>query len=82
MGVHDPDNYDYRGVYVDCARALDVLATRAMVGIGHVGMHGVSQGGGLLLAVAAREPRPRLAMAVVPFLCHFPRVVQVSNSAP
>jgi cephalosporin-C deacetylase len=82
QGVHDPDSYYYRGVYVDCVRALDVLAGRPEVDMARVGVHGVSQGGGLSLAVAALDPRPRLVMAGVPFLCHFSRAVQVSNSAP
>jgi len=82
QGVHDPDAYYYRGVYVDCVRALDVLASRAEVDMARVGLHGVSQGGGLALAVAALDQRPRLVMAGVPFLCHFRRAVLVSNSAP
>jgi cephalosporin-C deacetylase len=82
MGIGDPDTYYYRGVFVDCIRALDVMATRPEVDMQRIGVQGVSQGGGLSLVVAALDARPRLVMSGVPFLCHFPRAVAVSDSNP
>ena len=58
-GVLDPQEYYYRGAYVDCVRALDVLATRPEVDMSHVGVTGGSQGGGLTLAVSALDSGPR-----------------------
>jgi cephalosporin-C deacetylase len=82
MGITDPENYYYRGVYVDCLRALDVMATRPEVDMQRIGVHGISQGGGLSLVVAALDSRPRLAMSGIPFLCHFSRAVAVSDTNP
>ena len=43
---------------------------------------GVSQGGGLTLAVAALDSRPVLAMPEVPYLCHFRRAVDMAARMP
>ena len=81
-GVLDPQEYYYRGAYVDCVRALDVLATRPEVDMKHVGVTGGSQGGGLTLAVAALDSRPVAAMPEVPYLCHFERAVDMAVRPP
>jgi cephalosporin-C deacetylase len=36
----------------------------------------------LALAIAALDPRPKLVLAEVPFLCHFQRAVEISNQIP
>jgi len=81
-GILDPQEYYYRGAYVDCVRALDVLATRPEVDMGHVALTGISQGGGLTLAVAALDHRAVVAMADVPYLCHFERAVDIAVRMP
>lgn len=81
-GILDPQEYYYRGAYVDCVRALDVLATRPEVDMTHVGLTGGSQGGGLSLAVAALDRRPVVAMADIPYLCHFERAVDMALRMP
>jgi cephalosporin-C deacetylase len=84
QGVLDPQHYYYRGAYVDCVRALDFVCSRPEVDPGRIGITGGSQGGGLTLAVAALDPlrRPRVAMADVPYLCHFRRAVEVAAQPP
>jgi cephalosporin-C deacetylase len=82
QGILSPASYYYRGVYVDCVRALDFAASRPEVDPERLAVLGVSQGGGLTLAVAALDSRPRLAMPEVPYLCHYRRAVQVSDRLP
>jgi len=82
QGALDPRRYYYRGVFVDCVRALDLLATRPEVDADRLGVTGVSQGGGLTLAVAGLDRRPKVAMADVPYLCHYRRAVEVTDQRP
>ncbi|MBC8160801.1 MAG: acetylxylan esterase [Roseiflexaceae bacterium] len=81
-GVEQPDTYYYRGVYVDCVRAVDVLANLPHVDAERIGVTGVSQGGALTLATAALHPRVNVAAAEVPFLCHFERAVTLVDTVP
>jgi cephalosporin-C deacetylase len=81
-GIMDPRAYYYRGVYVDCVRALDWLCSRPEVDASRVGVMGMSQGGGLTLAVAALDDRPVLAMPEMPYLCHFRRAVDMAVRLP
>lgn len=43
----------YRGIYMDCVRAVELLLSRPEVDTARIGVMGGSQGGGLTLAVAA-----------------------------
>jgi cephalosporin-C deacetylase len=81
-GITSPETYYYRGVYVDCVRALDFAVAQPEVDPDRIGVLGVSQGGGLSLAVAALDSRPKLSMPEVPFLCHFRRALEISNANP
>lgn len=82
MGILDPAEYFYRGVYVDCMLALEFLAERPEVDVSHIGVMGGSQGGALTLAVAALSDRPALAMPDEPYLCHFRRAVEIAERNP
>lgn len=82
QGILDPEEYYYRGVYMDCVRALDVVSSRPEVDAERLGVMGVSQGGGLTLAVAALDQRPKVAIPEVPYLCHFQRAVEVAIRHP
>jgi cephalosporin-C deacetylase len=81
-GILDPQEYYFRGVYVDAVRALDVLLSRPEVDGRRVAVHGASQGGGLTLAVTGLDHRPVAAMCDIPFLCHFQRSVEVAETFP
>jgi len=82
QGIMDPEEYYYRGVYMDCVRALDAVASRPEVDAGRIGVMGMSQGGGLTLATAALDERPVLAMPEMPYLCHYKRAVNVAMRPP
>ncbi|HEY0947594.1 MAG TPA: alpha/beta fold hydrolase [Opitutaceae bacterium] len=67
--IHDPEQYVYRGAYMDCGRALEFLASREEVDAGRIAVNGFSQGGGLAFAAAALFPEYVSACAAgVPFL--------------
>jgi cephalosporin-C deacetylase len=82
QGIMDPQEYFYRGVYVDCVRALDFVAARPEVNAQRLGIMGMSQGGALTVAVAGLDHRPVLAMPEMPYLCHFQRAVQMAMRMP
>ncbi|MGI6367154.1 MAG: acetylxylan esterase [Anaerolineae bacterium] len=82
QGILDPEVYYYRGVYVDCIRALDWLCSNGDVDPQRVGVMGMSQGGGLTLAVASLDARPVLAMPEMPYLAHFRRAVDMAMRQP
>lgn len=75
-GIFSKEDYYYRGVYMDCVRAVDFLSTRKEIDISRLCVTGASQGGGLSLATAALDPRPKLVIAEIPYLCHFKRAVE------
>jgi cephalosporin-C deacetylase len=81
-GIDDPATYYYRDVYADAVQTVEVLAARPEVDSGRIVTTGVSQGGGLSLVAAALNSRVIGAAADVPFLCHFRRAVDVSNTNP
>jgi cephalosporin-C deacetylase len=81
-GIRDPRTYYYRYVYADAVRALEVLAHRDEVNPGRLAITGVSQGGGLTLAVAALSRKPVLALPDIPFLCDFRRSIQIAPAGP
>jgi cephalosporin-C deacetylase len=82
MGILDPASYFYRGVYMDCVRAIDFVASREEVDASRLGVMGMSQGGGLTLAAAALDSRPILAMPEMPYLCHYKRAVDMAVRNP
>jgi len=81
-GIMSPEEYYYRGAYIDCIRALDLLEAREEVDKSRIGVSGISQGGGLALATVGLDRRPVLAMPDIPYLCHFRRGVEISLSGP
>ncbi|OXM87317.1 acetylxylan esterase [Paenibacillus rigui] len=82
LGLLDPEAYYYKQVYLDCIRALDFVVSREEVDAGRMAVYGGSQGGGLALAVAGLDSRPKLCMPVFPYLCHFRRSVEQHSTGP
>lgn len=82
QGITSPDTYYYRRLIVDAVRAVD--AARAIPGINpsQVAVTGISQGGGLTLAVAGLVGDLVAVMPDVPFLCHFRRAVTLTDEQP
>ncbi|TDT74652.1 cephalosporin-C deacetylase [Arthrobacter sp. AG258] len=81
-GIEDPQHYYYRRVFTDAVRA--VQAARALPGVDpeRTAVHGVSQGGGIALAVGGLVPDLSAVMTDVPFLCHFERGVEICTTDP
>lgn len=82
LGIEDPQSYYFKYAYMDCVRALDFVAEREELDSSRIAVYGGSQGGGLTLAVAGIDDRPKLAMPVYPFLCDYRRSVEIHNSGP
>jgi cephalosporin-C deacetylase len=81
-GVEHPDTYYYRRLMTDAVRAVEAVRALPTVAVDSVGVQGVSQGGGLALAVAGLVPDLTAVMPDVPFLCHFRRAVEVCENDP
>jgi cephalosporin-C deacetylase len=82
QGILDPEEYYYRGAFIDCVRALDFVCSRTELDPDRIAVTGISQGGALTLAVAALDHRPKAAAARVPFLCHYRRALEVTDEMP
>ena len=83
QGIRDPERYYYRYVYADAIRALELLANRDEVDDGRLAITGISQGGGLTLAVAALSPRTiSVALPDIPFLCDYRRAIAIAPAGP
>lgn len=74
-GIFEKEDY-YLGVYLDCVRALDFLADGEEIDMKRVCVAGISQGGGLSLATAGLDNRPKLVVSEISYLCHFRRTVE------
>lgn len=81
-GITSPRHYYFRNVYADAVRALELLGRREEVDAARLAVTGVSQGGGLTLAVAALSQRPKLALPDIPFLCDFRRALAIAPIGP
>lgn len=68
-GILDKEEYYYRKVFMDSVRAIDFACSRPEIDQDRIAVMGASMGGGITLAVAALDDRPKLAIADVPNLC-------------
>jgi cephalosporin-C deacetylase len=82
QGVLDPADYYYRRVFTDAVRAVEVGRELDGVDDGRVAVQGTSQGGGIALAASALADGVDAALVNVPFLCHFRRAVEITDTAP
>ncbi|MFZ0530666.1 MAG: acetylxylan esterase [Propionicimonas sp.] len=81
-GIESFDGYYYRRLVTDAVRAVDAARTLPQVDPDRVVVTGISQGGGLAIAVAGLADRLVAAMPDVPFLCHFSRAIALADSDP
>jgi cephalosporin-C deacetylase len=81
-GISDPKDYFYRRVYVDGVRAVEAVRAHPDVDPERVAITGVSQGGGITIAVAGLVPDLAAVAPDVPFLCDFPRATTLVNTDP
>lgn len=81
-GIESRDTYSYKGVIIDCVRAVDFLLSRQKVDPERIFARGVSQGGGLTLITTALRPEIKGAVSGYPFLCCFPESMTMLRSYP
>ena len=81
-GVLDKADYYYRRVFTDAVRALDAMLGQDIIDPDRIAICGGSQGGGIALAVAGIDPRVTAVRPDVPFLCDFPRALQMAAQNP
>ncbi len=81
-GILDPAGYYYRRLFTDAVRAIEAGAAHEAVDRSRVAVTGGSQGGGMSLAAAGLVPEVAVAMPDVPFLCHFRRATEITDSDP
>jgi cephalosporin-C deacetylase len=67
--IDRPEGAYYQLAYADIIRGVDYLAARAGIDPARIGIAGTSQSGGMALAVASLDPRLKVVVAHVPFLC-------------
>lgn len=82
MGIESPHEHYYRRLITDAVRATDAARELPGADASRVAVAGVSQGGGLTLAVAGLVPDLVAAMPDVPFLCHYRRAVEITDEFP
>jgi cephalosporin-C deacetylase len=81
-GILDPEQYYYRRLFTDAVRAVDLAATLPDVDPDRIVVAGASQGGGIAQAVAGLHRHVRAALIDVPFLTHFRRATEITDSYP
>lgn len=81
-GVLNPKTYYYRRVFADGVRAVEAAKVHPAVDAGRTAVTGGSQGGGITIAVGGLEPSVAVVMPDVPFLCHYRRATDITDSAP
>ncbi|OON73431.1 acetylxylan esterase [Streptomyces tsukubensis] len=81
-GIEEPATYYYRRLYTDAVRAVDAARAHPLVDASRVAAAGVSQGGGLTIAVGGLVPDLVAIAPDVPFLCDFPRATTLTGRAP
>lgn len=81
-GIMSPEEYYYRGVYMDCVRATEVLAAMDSVDETRIGLTGGSQGGALAMATAALSDIPKVVVSDYPYLSNFERAIDIVPQGP
>jgi cephalosporin-C deacetylase len=81
-GILDPRTYYYRRLFTDAVRAVEAVRGLPMVDGSRVVAAGVSQGGGIAIAVSALVEGLIGSLIDVPFLCHFERAIGLTDSDP
>ncbi|MFC8923192.1 acetylxylan esterase [Cellulosimicrobium sp. NPDC057127] len=81
-GVEDPHDHYYRRVFTDGVRAVDAVRSLPGIDPARVAVTGISQGGGITIAVAALAGGVVAAMPDVPFLAHLRRAVEITDRDP
>lgn len=78
--IGQPEGAYYQGAFADVIRGIDYLVSRPDVDAARIGLMGTSQGGGMVLAVAGIDPRVKVVVAHVPFLCDMRQAARTPNA--
>ncbi|MFG3333117.1 acetylxylan esterase [Streptomyces tendae] len=81
-GVECPHDHYYRRVFTDAVRFVEAARAHPAVDPGKVVVTGISQGGGIALAVAGLVPGLAGVMPDVPFLCDIRRGATIAARPP
>jgi cephalosporin-C deacetylase len=81
-GIGHRTSYYYRRVFTDAVRMVDAARSLPFVDPNRVAVTGISQGGGISLAVAGLSDGLVAVMPDVPFLCNFRRSVDIAPGRP
>jgi cephalosporin-C deacetylase len=81
-GIDSRETYYYRRLFTDAVRAVETVRELPQVDTSRVSIFGVSQGGGIALAVAGLVPGLAAVAPCVPFLCDFPRATVMTDAYP
>ncbi|NBM16934.1 acetylxylan esterase [Streptomyces sp. GC420] len=81
-GIDDPHDYYYRRVVTDAVRAVEAARSHPLTDASRTAAVGISQGGGLTLAVGGLVPDLAAIAPDVPFLCDFPRATTLTDRDP
>ncbi|WP_369179016.1 acetylxylan esterase [Streptomyces mutabilis] len=81
-GVESPHDHYYRRVFTDAVRFVDAALAHPSVDPSRTVVTGISQGGGIALAVAGLVPGLAGVMPDVPFLCDIRRGATVAGRPP
>ncbi|MFI6605326.1 acetylxylan esterase [Streptomyces sp. NPDC050507] len=81
-GIESPETYYYRRLFTDAVRCVDAVRDRPEIDPERIVVTGVSQGGGIALAVSGLVPGLAGVMPDVPFLCNFRRGAEISGRPP
>jgi cephalosporin-C deacetylase len=81
-GIATPQTYYYRRLFTDAVRAVETARQHPEIDASMVAVAGGSQGGGIALAAAGLVPDLVAATPDVPFLCHYRRATEITDSDP
>ncbi|CAG6394362.1 acetylxylan esterase [Streptomyces cocklensis] len=81
-GIEDPYDFYYRRVFTDAVRAVEAARSHPLVDASRTVAAGISQGGGITVAVGGLVPDLAAIAPDVPFLCDFPRAVTITDTLP
>jgi len=81
-GILRPETCYFRRLFTDAVRAVEAAQAHPGIDPQRMAVAGRSQGGGMALAVAALEPSVSVTMPDVPFLCHYRRATEITDSPP
>jgi cephalosporin-C deacetylase len=81
-GISSPASYYYRRLMTDAVRAVDFVRGQARLRDTKIVVAGISQGGGLALAVAGLVDGLAGVLPDVPFLCDIRRATEITDAYP